>query len=90
MGKRMWMLVVAACMLVPVALAGTGNLQFVETDVILYPNGQTSVKYVVRYRVRSGEFHGFYFSGLVPAGRREALLRYGGWAIAHLPFVFLF
>ncbi len=33
---------------------------------------------------------GLYFSGLVPASRRATLLRYSGWAIAHLPFVFLF
>jgi uncharacterized membrane protein (DUF4010 family) len=33
---------------------------------------------------------GVYFSVLVPASRRAALLRYGGWAVAHLPFVFLF
>ncbi len=33
---------------------------------------------------------GFYFSGLVPSGRRATLLRYGLWAAAHLPFVFLF
>lgn len=33
---------------------------------------------------------GLYFAGLAPVGRRAALLRYGLWAIAHLPFVFLF
>ncbi len=43
---------------------GNRQLQFVETDVILYPNGQASVKYTVRYRVLSGDFHGFYFGGL--------------------------
>jgi uncharacterized membrane protein (DUF4010 family) len=33
---------------------------------------------------------GVYFSILVPASRRATLLRYVGWAVAHLPFVFLF
>jgi hypothetical protein len=64
MNKRMWMLVLTICVLASTALAGTGRLQFVETDVILYPNGQASVKNTVRYRVLSGEFHGFYFGGL--------------------------
>ena len=64
MGKRMWMLVATVWLLASTAMAGTGSLQFVETDVILYPNGQASVKYTVRYRVLSGEFHGFYFGRL--------------------------
>ncbi len=64
MRKRIWMIVVAMGVLTSVALAGTGKLQFVETDVVLYPNGQASVKYTVRYKVLSGEFHGFYFGGL--------------------------
>jgi len=33
---------------------------------------------------------GVYFSVLVPASRRATLLRYGSWAVLHLPFVFLF
>jgi uncharacterized membrane protein (DUF4010 family) len=33
---------------------------------------------------------GIYFSVLVPSSRRAALLRYAGWAVVHLPFVFLF
>jgi hypothetical protein len=45
MNNRMWMLVLTICVLASTALAGTGRLQFVETDVILYPNGQASEKY---------------------------------------------
>ena len=41
--------------------AGEGRLQFVETEVLLLPDGNASVEYVVRYQVISGEFHGFYF-----------------------------
>ena len=51
------------------AFAGEGQLEFVETEVILFPDGKASIEYVVRYRVISGEFHGFYFGGfdrLVP------------------------
>ena len=62
--QRLWMIVMTMGVLASVALAGTGRLQFVETDVILYPNGQAGVKYTVRYKVLSGEFHGFYFDGL--------------------------
>ena len=64
MGKRMGMLVISAWLLSALAFAGTGSLKFVETDVVLYPNGQASVKYTVRYKVLSGDFHGFYFDGL--------------------------
>jgi hypothetical protein len=45
------------------AIAGQGRLQFVETEVNLFPDGRASVEYVVRYTVISGEFHGFYFEG---------------------------
>ncbi|MBN1222766.1 MAG: hypothetical protein JXB23_05925, partial [Candidatus Aminicenantes bacterium] len=45
-------------------LAGEGRLQFVETEVMLLPDGKASIEYVVRYAVVSGEFHGFYFGGL--------------------------
>jgi uncharacterized membrane protein (DUF4010 family) len=30
---------------------------------------------------------GIYFAVLVPVGRRETLLRYGMWALLHLPFI---
>ena len=43
--------------------ASEGRLKFVETEVILFPNGKSSIEYVVRYQVISGEFHGFYFGG---------------------------
>lgn len=55
-------LVLAACCLAGVEVfAGQGNLQFVEAKMILYPDGKCSLEYIVRYRVISGEFHGFYF-----------------------------
>ena len=43
--------------------AGEGRLDFVETEVILLPDGKASIEYVVRWIVTSGEFHGFYLSG---------------------------
>ena len=43
--------------------AGEGRLEFVETEVILFPDGKASVEYVVRFNVISGELHGFYFGG---------------------------
>ena len=64
MRKRMWMAALIMLLMPAIAPAGTGKLQFVETDVILYSNGQASVKYAVRYKVLSGDFHGFYFGGL--------------------------
>lgn len=45
------------------ATAGEGRLDFVETEVILLPDGRASIEYVVRWIVTAGEFHGFYFSG---------------------------
>lgn len=45
------------------AFAGEGRLKFVETEVILFPDGKSSIEYVVLYQVSSGEFHGFYFEG---------------------------
>ncbi|MCJ7582809.1 MAG: hypothetical protein MUP98_20010, partial [Candidatus Aminicenantes bacterium] len=54
--------------------AGEGRLQFVETEVLLLPDGKASVEYVVRYQVISGEFHGFYFEGfdrLIPYFDRQ-------------------
>jgi len=30
---------------------------------------------------------GFYFAALVPAGRKETLVRYGLWALLHLPLI---
>ncbi len=62
------------------AVAGTGSLEFVETDVQLYEDGRAVVEYVVRWRVLSGEFHGFYFGGwdrLTPVFDLE-----NAWAIA--------
>lgn len=55
-------------------MAGEGRLRFVETEVLLFPDGKASVEYVVRYTVISGEFHGFYFEGLdrlIPVFDRE-------------------
>lgn len=55
-------------------MAGEGRLRFVETEVLLFPDGKASVEYVVRYTVISGEFHGFYFEGLdrlIPLFDRE-------------------
>jgi len=55
MGKRIWM--TGRCCGFWRRRAGRHRkLQFVETDVILYPNGQASVKYTVRYKVLSGSF----------------------------------
>jgi hypothetical protein len=54
---------VSILLMAPSSFAGEGRLQFVETEVILFPNGRASVEYVVRYSVISGEFHGFYFGG---------------------------
>lgn len=55
-------------------MAGEGRLRFVETEVLLFPDGKASVEYVVRYTVISREFHGFYFEGLdrlIPLFDRE-------------------
>jgi len=43
--------------------AGSGVINFVETTVELSESGEATVKYIVQYRVVSGEMHGFYFSG---------------------------
>jgi len=32
---------------------------------------------------------GIYFATLVPDGRRETIIRYGAWALLHLPLIFL-
>ncbi|HPQ40898.1 MAG TPA: DUF2207 domain-containing protein, partial [bacterium] len=48
---------------IPASRAGTGSIEFVETNVQLYEDGRALVEYLVRWRVLSGEFHGFYFSG---------------------------
>ncbi|MBE3074235.1 MAG: hypothetical protein IMZ75_04710, partial [Actinobacteria bacterium] len=45
------------------ALAGTGEISFVETNVDLAADGTAVVAYTVRWKVLSGEFHGFYFEG---------------------------
>jgi len=37
--------------------AGEGRLEFVETEVILFPDGKASVEYVVRYNVISDSLH---------------------------------
>ncbi|MBW1769837.1 MAG: hypothetical protein JRJ17_01480, partial [Deltaproteobacteria bacterium] len=58
-----WMGIFVTLSLASFAIAGEGRLQFVETEVNLFPDGRASVEYVVRYTVISGEFHGFYFEG---------------------------
>ncbi len=58
-----WMGIFVTLSLASFAIAGEGRLQFVETEVNLFPDGRASVEYVVRYTVISGEFHGFYFGG---------------------------
>ena len=45
------------------ALAGKGEIVFVETHVDLQATGKAVVAYAVQYRVVSGEMHGFYFKG---------------------------
>ncbi|MDH5742693.1 MAG: DUF2207 domain-containing protein, partial [Candidatus Aminicenantes bacterium] len=55
--------IVLILLLASSTFAGEGKLQFVETEVVFFPDGKASVEYVVRYSVISGEFHGFYFGG---------------------------
>ena len=50
-------------LLAAAAAAGEGVPEWCEVEADLGKNGRTSVTYTVRYRVTSGEFHGFYFSG---------------------------
>jgi hypothetical protein len=64
MNMRIGMILMMMSVLASVALAGAGKLQFVETEVLLYPNGQARMEYTVRYKVLSGDFHGFHFGGL--------------------------
>ena len=69
-----WIGILAILSMASFAIAGEGRLQFVETEVILFPDGKASVEYVVRYAVTSGEFHGFYFEGfdrLIPHFDKE-------------------
>ena len=48
---------------VSVAVAGKGEIRFVETDVDLRADGSAVVAYTVQWAVLSGELHGFYFQG---------------------------
>ena len=45
------------------AMAGKGEIVFVETQVDLRNTGQAVIAYTVQYRVISGTLHGFYFLG---------------------------
>jgi len=61
------------------ANAGTGKMDFVETDIQLFNDGKAVVEYVVKWNVLSGEFHGFYLGGfdrLIPVFDTE-----NAWAI---------
>src|SRR5665811_452097 len=48
------------------ALAGTGEINFVETVVELSPDGTGVVSYAIQWHVLSGELHGFYFQPSEP------------------------
>ncbi|MFA6001954.1 MAG: DUF2207 domain-containing protein, partial [Thermoleophilia bacterium] len=48
------------------ALAATGEIDFVETEVDLAKDGSADIAYIVQWRVTSGEFHGFYFQPSEP------------------------
>ena len=48
---------------IAVVLAGKGEIEFVECDVDIKANGNAVIGYTVRYKVISGELHGFYFNG---------------------------
>ena len=43
------------------AFSGSGKIEFVECSVDLQDDGTCVIGYTVRYRVVSGELHGFYF-----------------------------
>ncbi|MHC4992577.1 MAG: hypothetical protein ACYTGC_16525, partial [Planctomycetota bacterium] len=45
------------------AIAGRGEIRFVETDIDLRADGSAVVAYTVQWAVVSGELHGFYFEG---------------------------
>ncbi len=44
--------------------AGSGQINFVETEVDLRADGSAVVAYTVQWQVMSGEMHGFYFEGI--------------------------
>ncbi len=61
--KIMVLAAVLVCLGETPALAGKGEIVFVETQVDLSSTGAAVVAYTVQYRVISGTMHGFYFEG---------------------------
>ena len=60
-----WLLLLCALFLFPggAGAAVDAQMQWVETEVALAPNGKAMVQYKVHWKVNSGTMGGFYFQG---------------------------
>ena len=63
LGRLLLCLALSAVLAAPAQARVSADVRWVEVNLGLQPDGKATVVYKVRYHVRSGELHGFYFQG---------------------------
>jgi hypothetical protein len=64
--RTLWfavLVIVLAVMVPSAALSADAERRWVEVDVSPHADGKADIIYKIRYRVNSGQIHGFYFEG---------------------------